>query len=53
MEFMIVRKDGSMKTVGQDCDGMEKIATTRTEVEENSVEGERKIKRVFSVFQRD
>lgn len=49
MEFMIVRKDGSMKTVGQDCDGMEKIATTE-QVEENSVEGERKIKRVFRFF---
>ena len=49
MEFMIVRKDGSMKTVGQDCDGIEKIATTE-QVEENSVKGERKIKRLFRVF---
>ena len=52
MEFMIVRKDGSMKTVGQDCDGLEKIKANATtgQIEENSIEGKRKIKRFFRFF---
>lgn len=52
MEFMIVRKDGSMKTVGQDCDGLEKIAEQKIagQVEENSRDEEKKIKRSFRFF---
>lgn len=52
MEFAIVRKNGSMKTVGEDCDGLEKMAEHKTtgQVEENSVEGEKKIKRSFRFF---
>src|SRR6202034_932652 len=52
MEFMIVRKDGSMKTIGEDCDGLEKIAEHKMtgQVEESNVEGEKKIKRSFRFF---
>ena len=52
MEFMIVRKDGSMKTVGQDCDGLEKISEQKIagQVEENSRDEEKKIKRSFRFF---
>jgi hypothetical protein len=52
MEFMIVKKEGSMKTVGRDCDGLalipdHKANNTRTET---TLEGDRKIKRFWSFF---
>jgi hypothetical protein len=52
MEFMIVKKEGSMKTVGRDCDGLalipdHKANNTRTET---TLEGDRKIKRYWSFF---
>jgi hypothetical protein len=52
MDFMIVRKEGSMKTVGQDCNGLGQIpdheATGR--MEEVSRDGQKKIKQVFQFF---
>jgi len=52
MEFMIVRKDGSMKTVGQDCDGLEKIPDDKTtgQIEETGIENGKKIKRSYRFF---
>jgi len=52
MEFMIVRKEGSMKTVGRDCDGLalipdHKINHTRTET---ARENNRTVKRSWSFF---
>jgi hypothetical protein len=52
MEFMIVRKAGSMKTVGEDCNGLEKVDNYKTnnQIEENSVEDGRQVKRLFRIF---
>jgi len=52
MEFMIVRKEGSMKTVGQDCDGLEKIPDGKTsgQIEEIGTEDGKKIKRSYRFF---
>jgi hypothetical protein len=52
LDFMIVRKEGSMKTVGQDCDGLEKIPDDKIvgRVEETSREKEKKYKRSFRFF---
>jgi hypothetical protein len=52
MEFMIVRKDGSMKTVGQDCDGLEKTSEhkTKNRIEKTSAKQGQNIKRSWSFF---
>jgi hypothetical protein len=52
MDFIIVRKEGSMKTVGQDCDGLEKIPDDKIvgRVEETCIEKEKKYKRSFRFF---
>ena len=52
MEFMIVRKEGSMRTVGQDCDGLEKMKEQQNsgQTEETTEEGEKKIKRSYRFF---
>jgi hypothetical protein len=52
MEFMIVRKDGSMKTVGQDCDGLEKTSEHQNKnwIEKTSMKQGQKIKRSWSFF---
>lgn len=52
MEFMFVRKDGSMKTVGQDCDGIAKMEEHKVngKVEEVATENGRKVKRSCSFF---
>jgi hypothetical protein len=52
MEFMFVRKDGSMKTVGRDCDGIAKMVEHKVngEVEEIAKENEKKVKRSWSFF---
>ena len=52
MDFMIVRKEGSMKTVGEDCDGLEKLAEDKThgQLEESCIEGGKRIKRSYRFF---
>ena len=52
MAFIIVRKEGSLKTVGEDCDGLEKIEDHKINghTEENTTEEGKKIKRSFSFF---
>lgn len=49
MEFLIVRKNGSMKTVGEDCDGLLKLDQSKGigRVEECVQDGKNKIERVF------
>ncbi len=52
MDFMFVRKEGSMKAVGQDCDGMAKTKEHKAtcQVEENVNENEKKVKRTWQFF---
>lgn len=52
MEFLIVRKKGSMKTVGEDCDGLEQIAAHRTtgQVQELRKEGSNLVEQSFQFF---
>jgi len=52
MEWGIVRKNGSMKTVGQDCDGLAKLEghTKTNYLEENMVISGKKTKRVYEFF---
>lgn len=52
MDFMIVRKKGCMKTVGQDCDGLEKIADDQIvgRLEETCIEKEKEYKRSYRFF---
>ncbi len=52
MEFMIVRKEGSMKTVGQDCDGLAQMPGHKVacQVEETATENGKKVKRSWSFF---
>lgn len=52
MEFMIVRKEGSMKTVGQDCDGLAQISEHKTacRLEETATENGGKVKRSWFFF---
>lgn len=52
MEWAIVRKNGSMKTVGQDCDGLAKLEGHRKAnyLEENMMIDGKKTKRVYEFF---
>jgi len=52
MDFAIVRKEGSMKTVGQDCDGMAKTPgyESASQVKEITTESEKTIKRSWLFF---
>lgn len=52
IEWAIVRKSGSMKTVGQDCDGLAKLKGHKKTnyLEENTVSGCKKIKRIYEFF---
>ena len=52
MEWAIVRKNGSMKTVGQDCDGLAKLEShAKTNyLEENMIINGKKTKRVYEFF---
>lgn len=52
MEFLIVRKKGSMKSVGEDCDGLLKVEGYKAtgETQERFREKKKKIERVFQFF---
>ena len=52
MEFMIVRKNGSMSTVGKDCDGLMQLQEHKAacQTEENLTTGGKKIKRSYCFF---
>jgi hypothetical protein len=52
MEFLIVRKKGSMKTVGEDCDGLAQTAEHKVkgQLQERSKEGEKLVERSFQFF---
>ncbi len=52
MDFMIVRKKGSMKTVGEDCDGLEKVIDHKATSQVDAISNEKgkKIKRSWRFF---